>query len=199
MTRALVHNRLNNATHSWNDILSFIYLNLSDWALYQRTNGKWPIYPIWYQSIIHNQCISHINEQIGPLIHRLTPKYVDLIKIAQSKECELTLLKNIQSTIAKHKCTTCYQKIDDSTLTKTTLPNNNDNQQKFENPIDWLHNHISFDLFSKPSKNTSSFGKMKCKTFDCTTQKKLNPVDEVTYKQINTKIKSIRQNKFLKI
>ncbi|KAH8875739.1 Tetratricopeptide repeat protein 16 [Schistosoma japonicum] len=197
MTRALVHYQLNNEKHSWNDILSFIYLNLSDWALYQRTNGKWPIYPIWYQSIIHNQCISHINEQIGPLIHRLTPKYVDLIKIAQSKECELTLLKNIQSTIAKHKCTTCYQKIDDSTLTKTTLLNNNDNQQKFENPIDWLHNHISFDLFSKPSKNTSSFGKMKCKTFDCTTQKKLNPVDKVTYKQINTKIKSIRQNKFL--
>ncbi|KAK4471945.1 hypothetical protein MN116_005325 [Schistosoma mekongi] len=199
MIRALVHYQLNNEKHSWNDILSFIYLNLSDWGLYQRTNGKWPIYPIWYQSIIHNQCISQINEQIGPLIHRLKPKYIDLIKIAQSKECKLALLKSIQSIIVKNKCITCCQKIDNSTLTKTTLLNNNDNQQKFDNPIDWLHNHISFDLFSKPKKNISNFVEMKFKRLNCTSQKKLNLVDEVTYKQINTKIKSIRQNKFLEI
>ncbi|CAH8567297.1 unnamed protein product [Schistosoma rodhaini] len=192
MTRALVHYQSNHTKHSWNDILIFIYLNLSDWALFQRTNGKWSIYPMWYQTIVHNRFLSQVNEQIGPLIHRLTPKYIDLVKVANSKECELSLLRNLRRIINENKCATC-QRASHSSTTKITFPTNG-NQQTLENPIDWLHNRVSFNLFSEPRDDCVA--KMPFINSNDITQKTFTDVCEYEYKQINAKIKEIRQRNF---
>ncbi|CAH8519262.1 unnamed protein product [Schistosoma mattheei] len=192
MTRALVHYQSNHTEHSWNDILIFVYLNLSDWALCQRTNGKWSIYPMWYQTIVHNRLLSQVNEQIGPLIHRLTPKYIDLVKVANSKECELSLLKNLRRIINENKCAAC-QRARDASTTKITFPTNG-NQQTLENPIDWLNNHVWFNLFSEPRDNNVI--KMHFVNSDDITQKTFTDVGEDDYKQINAKIKEIRQKNF---
>ncbi|CAH8549103.1 unnamed protein product [Schistosoma haematobium] len=192
MTRALVHYQSNHTKHSWNDILIFVYLNLSDWALCQRTNGKWSIYPMWYQTIVHNRFLSQVNEQIGPLIHRLTPKYIDLVKVANSKECELSLLKNLRRIINENKCAAC-QRARNASTTKITFPTNG-NQQTLENPIDWLNNHVWFNLFSEPRDDNVI--KMRFVNSDDITQKTFTDVREDDYKQINAKIKEIRQKNF---
>ncbi|CAH8497034.1 unnamed protein product [Schistosoma turkestanicum] len=194
MTRALVHYQLNRTQHSWNDLLIFIYLNLNDWALCQRTNGKWSNYPIWYQTIVYNRFIGQVNEQIGPLIHRLMPKYIDLVKVANSEECKLCLVKNLQKIIRQNKCATC-QRASDVSTTKIPYPSK-DNQQTFENPIDWLHKHLSFNLFEESNDNKTV--QMQCSNSNDITRKKLNDVCEEDYKQINAKIKQIRQKKFSK-
>ncbi|CAH8527661.1 unnamed protein product [Schistosoma intercalatum] len=169
-------------------------MNLSDWALCQRTNGKWSIYPMWYQTIVHNRFLSQVNEQVGPLIHRLTPKYIDLVKVANSKECELSLLKNLRRIINENKCAAC-QRARNASTTKITFPTNG-NQQTLENPIDWLNNHVWFNLFSEPRNDNVI--KMRFVNSDDITQKTFTDVREDDYKQINAKIKEIRQKNFVR-
>ncbi|CAH8540082.1 unnamed protein product [Schistosoma bovis] len=149
---------------------------------------------MWYQTIVHNRFLSQVNEQIGPLIHRLTPKYIDLVKVANSKECELSLLKNLRRIINENKCAAC-QRARNASTTKITFPTNG-NQQTLENPIDWLNNHVWFNLFSEPKDDNVI--KMRFGNADDITQKTFTDVREDDYKQINAKIKEIRQKNFVR-
>ncbi|CAH8520791.1 unnamed protein product [Heterobilharzia americana] len=182
MTRALVHYQLSNAKQSWDDVLVFVYLNLSDWALCQNTNGKWPTYPVWYQSIVHNRFICQVNEQIGPLIHRLTPKYIDLVKVAQSKNCELCNNTNYTKSISTNIAS--------------------DIEQKFENTVDWLNKHVSFNLFSEAYETDDSSNviddQKKCKNIDHAAQLKSYSTIKEDYQKIKKEILNIRQKKYLR-
>ncbi|VDQ13476.1 unnamed protein product [Trichobilharzia regenti] len=198
MTRALVHYQLSSAKQSWEDVLIYIYLNLSDWALCQKTNGKWSIYPVWYQSMLRNRYISHVNEQIGPLIHRLSPKYIDLVKVARSRESEMCLMKNLQSVSDANKCCICKNDINN----KTTTDTRSYDPIKFENQIDWLKNNISFDLFSMPTSNDISShendGATKCAGKKCELQIQRDCKIIEDYKQIKVGIENIRNRKYLR-
>ncbi|CAH8850625.1 unnamed protein product [Trichobilharzia szidati] len=200
MTRALVHYQLSSAKQSWEDVLIYIYLNLSVWALCEKTNGKWPAYLVWYQSMLRNRFISHVNEQIGPLIHRLTPKYIDLVKVARSKESEMCLMKNLQSLTDAGKCNIC--KNDDNNNNKTTTVTGSYDPIKFENQIDWLKNNISFDLFSMPTSNDISSHEnnetMKCESKKCESQIQRGCKITEDYKQIKVGIQNIRGRKYLR-
>ncbi|CAH8850652.1 unnamed protein product [Trichobilharzia szidati] len=126
--------------------------------------------------------ISHVNEQIGPLIHRLTPKYIDLVKVARSKDSEMCLMKNLQS--LTDAVTRSYDPI------------------KFENQIDWLKNNISFDLFSMPTSNDISSHEnneaTKCEGKKCESQIQRGCKIIEDYKQIKVGIQNIRSRKYLR-
>ncbi|CAH8537414.1 unnamed protein product [Schistosoma bovis] len=134
---------------------------------------------MWYQTIVHNRFLSQVNEQIGPLIHRLTPKYIDL---------------NLRRIINENKCAAC-QRVRNASTTKITFPTNS-NQQTLENPIDWLNNHVWFNLLSEPRDDNVI--KMRFVNSDDITQKTFTDVREDDYKQINAKIKEIRQKNFVR-